>query len=346
VTATALGRQALPSWLPGGRLTGLTWLAWRQSRLLVGLALVVVLLVAGVLGWDAVDLTAAAGPQHLTGLCSDPPSAVAGGPGGPTVISSACRRLLDAQSTDLSFYLSLLQPALVLLPVLLGMMVGAPLLAREYEQRTHQLAWSQSVSPVRWFAARLGMAAAVVGLASLALTGLSDWFWRDYVVLGDVQSYAFTPLTYNAIGVVPIAYALFALALGAAVGLLLRSTLPAVLVTGALQVAFELLMYQLRPYLYPMVSAVQPQTDAVAVDGFAAPANSWLIHSGIVLPDGSRVSSTVDCGSSACRHFTAYYGSYQPASHFWPLQLVESGILLALAAALVLFALRRLRRLA
>lgn len=39
------------------------------------------------------------------------------------------------------------------------------------------------------------------------------------------------------------------------------------------------------------------------------------------------------------------YHDYHPASHFWPLQLVETGILLALAALAVFAAFRVLRRL-
>ncbi|MEU6015011.1 hypothetical protein ABZ826_13465 [Streptomyces sp. NPDC047515] len=39
-----------------------------------------------------------------------------------------------------------------------------------------------------------------------------------------------------------------------------------------------------------------------------------------------------------------YLVDYHPASHFWPLQLVETGILLALAALAVALAFRVLRR--
>ena len=39
---------------------------------------------------------------------------------------------------------------LILLPALVGMFVGAPLLARELEHGTHRLAWTQSVTRRRW----------------------------------------------------------------------------------------------------------------------------------------------------------------------------------------------------
>lgn len=41
---------------------------------------------------------------------------------------------------------------------------------------------------------------------------------------------------------------------------------------------------------------------------------------------------------------TAHYLDYHPASHFWPVQLVETGILLALAALALTLAFRVLRR--
>ncbi|NUS28437.1 MAG: ABC transporter permease, partial [Streptomyces sp.] len=43
-------------------------------------------------------------------------------------------------------------------------------------------------------------------------------------------------------------------------------------------------------------------------------------------------------------HAVAYYAEYHPASHFWPLQLIETGILLAVAAAATIAAFLMLRR--
>jgi hypothetical protein len=39
---------------------------------------------------------------------------------------------------------------LLLLPIPLGALVGAPLVAREYEQQTYLLAWMQGVPRTRW----------------------------------------------------------------------------------------------------------------------------------------------------------------------------------------------------
>ena len=331
VLATPGARAAEPAPRRRERLHGLLWLNWRQNRLLIWVLLGDVLLLAAVLGWCVHGLDVAAGPRHLTRACAG---------GGAWVMSDpACGTFLIKQDDYVSVYQSLVQPSLLLLPVLIGMFVGAPLLSREFERRTQLLAWGQSVSRSRWLAARLGCTAALVLVAGAAAAALSEWFWRQYVVPSGIDSYAFHPTTYGAIGVVPVAYALYALALGVVVGLLLRSTLASVLVTGVLTGASMVALYLLRSHLLPVTDQVQ-----TGINGYVAPGNAWVIDHGVILPDGSRVSVFSDCLSSACQDSHTYYGVYQPASHFWPLQLIESGVLLALAAALVGFAFLRVRR--
>ena len=328
------------------RLHGLLWLSWRQNRTLVRVLLAFVLLLAGAIGWCVHGLDAAAGPQHLTAAActgSPPEASVNGLTVGtvPTGLTPACSAFLGKQGDYINFYQGIVQLALLLAPVVVGMFVGAPLLSREFERRTQLLAWGQSVSPSRWLAARLGSTAAVVLAAFAAAAGLSYWFWRQYVVAGG-GDYAFQAKTYDTVGTVLVGYALFALALGVVVGLLVRSVLASVLVTGFLSGASMVVMYLVRPHLYPLVNQVQVGKNAF--DGFIPPLNAWMVDSGVVLPDGARVSASVDCGSTACQNSQTFYGVYQPASHFWPLQLVETGVLLVLAAALVAFAFHRVLR--
>ena len=328
------------------RLHGLLWLSWRQNRSLVWALLAFLLLLAGAIGWCVHGLDAAAGPQHLTASCAgSPPAASVNGltvNAVPTAISATCRDFLNQQGDYVNFYEGVVQLALLLSPIVIGMFVGAPLLSREFERRTQLLAWAQSVSPGRWLAARLGSTAAVVLAAFAVAAGLSEWFWRQYVVESGADAYALQGKTYDTVGVVLVGYALFALALGVVVGLLLRSTLASALVTGVLTAASMVVMYLVRPHLYPPVSQVQVGQNAY--DGFLAPANAWLVDSGVVLPGGARVSAAADCTSTTCQNSQTFYGVYQPASHFWPLQLIESGVLFVLAAALMAFAFARVRR--
>ena len=58
---------------------------------------------------------------------------------------------------------------LAVVPAVIGVFWGAPLVARELETGTHRLAWNQSVTRTRWLAAKLGvavLATAVVGRRS------------------------------------------------------------------------------------------------------------------------------------------------------------------------------------
>src|ERR1017187_5440767 len=66
--------------------------------------------------------------------------------------------------STLRLWLSVL---VVVVPGLLGVFWGAPLVAGELESGSFRLAWTQDVSRVRWLAARL----AVSGLAAMAVGG-------------------------------------------------------------------------------------------------------------------------------------------------------------------------------
>jgi len=57
---------------------------------------------------------------------------------------------------------------ILVVPALLGIFWGAPLVANELETGTYRLAWTQSVTRKRWLAAKLGL----VGLWSMAVAGL------------------------------------------------------------------------------------------------------------------------------------------------------------------------------
>ena len=74
---------------------------------------------------------------------------------------------LDPTGTDTGLYFGGIVVVYVL-PAIIGLFWGAPLVARELEAGTHRLVWNQSVTRTRW----LGTKLAVVGLASVAAAGL------------------------------------------------------------------------------------------------------------------------------------------------------------------------------
>jgi hypothetical protein len=161
----------------------------------------------------------------------------------------------DCNNPVISTYskLQVLATALVLLvPVLIGMFWGAPLIARELETGTFRLAWTQSVSRMRWLLVKLGL----VGLASAAVGGLLSLmvtWW--YSPIDKVNQDRFGAAAFGLHGFVPAGYALFAFALGAATGLLFRRTLPAMAVTLVGFIAARLTVaYWVRPHFMTPVT--------------------------------------------------------------------------------------------
>ncbi|MER5863144.1 hypothetical protein [Kitasatospora sp. NPDC002040] len=324
-------RRTAPAATRPGRMR---WLAWRQSRAGIAVLATGLLALAATLLFVHFSASATVATMERTG-CRTPGSWSENG----------CFALVTRAEHLTGIFSQYLQPVITLLPVLIGMFLGAPLLAQEFERGTHRLVWAQSVTPARWLRARIGLPGLAVLLATGVLAVLSSWVWWTDVVHSPV---AFDPpfgaFTYPAIGTAPVAWSLFAFALGLAVGLVLRRTVTAVLVTGALAGISLALMRLARPHLYPVTSGVQPVDQMIST--FAQPTNAWLVNSGQVLADGTRVPD-LDCyggGGVDCSGTVARWGDYHPAGDLVPIQLVESGILLLLTIALLAFTFRRTGR--
>ena len=135
----------------------------------------------------------------------------------------------------------------LVVPALLGVFWGAPLVANELETGTYRLAWTQSVTRKRWLVEKLGL----VGLWSVAVAGLLSLivtWW--YSPLDRVNANQFSSATFGMRDIAPIGYAVFAFALGLTVGVLIRRTLPAMGSTLVAFVAVRLAVtYWVRPHL-------------------------------------------------------------------------------------------------
>jgi len=147
--------------------------------------------------------------------------------------------------------LELIGTALVVVPALIGAFWGAPLLAREFENGTHRLAWTQSVTRTRWLAAKLG----VVGLASVAVTGLLSLlvtWWSSPI--DRAHQNRFGSGMFGERNITPLGYAAFGFALGVVAGLLIRRTLPAMAGTLVTFLAVRMTFtYLVRPNIFSPV---------------------------------------------------------------------------------------------
>ncbi len=143
-----------------------------------------------------------------------------------------------------------LLPPLNLLPLLLGMFVGAPLVARELEQGTYRLVWTQGVSPFQWLRVKL----VLLGLATLLTFGVlfAVLAWWNRPVDAILSAFR----TFDEQGPVIFAYGLFGLALGVALGALLGKTVPAMALTIPAFLSVRAGIELLRTSYLPPLSAI------------------------------------------------------------------------------------------
>ncbi|MFE1321988.1 ABC transporter permease subunit [Kitasatospora phosalacinea] len=337
----------------------MTWLTWRQQRAQFLTAATVLVLAAAYLLVDGVRLR-----HGIHGLPTD-------------CGINQCFDLERAISSKRNAYLA--ASALVLLaPALIGAFWGAPLIARELEAGTHRTVWNQSVPRGRWLAAKLLLTTAAAVLVTGLLSLLTTWYAAPF---DRFDHNRFQPLLFGLRGLVPLGYAAFAVALGACVGLFLRRTLAAAAVTLAVFAAVQVLVpLAVRPHLQRPVhelAAIQkgPAAFHGTFAGFDTPGGRLGPDSHVLatfdVPDGWVLSgrtpqpardatgrlltlASQPCPSSdrlppdvACLNEVDLYVAvdYQPADRYWTFQLAETGLYLALAAALAALTSWRLRRL-
>jgi hypothetical protein len=187
--------------------------------------------------------------------------------------------------------LKYLSTGLVALPGLLGAFWGAPLLARELESGTYRLAWTQSVTRTRWLAVKLG----VVGVAAVLAAGLVSLMvtWWAHPI-DHVTANRYSAEIFSTRGLVPIGYAVFAFALGATLGLLIRRTLPAMAATLAGYVGVHLAVIAwVRPHLAKANHLSLPLRAANGF-GFTRASGDGGVHffaSGATIPNSLVVSN-------------------------------------------------------
>jgi hypothetical protein len=189
---------------------------------------------------------------------------------------ATCRAHNDCSSARAAFlqHDSTLRSALDLLvlvvPGVVGVFWGAPLIAREMETGTYRLAWTQSVTRTRWLAVKFGL----IGLASMGVAGLLS-------LMVTWWSAPFDRVSMNPFGslderdVVPLAYAAFAFALGVTLGVLTRRILPAMATTAVAFIAARLAVFLwVRPNLNAPLHAIVP--DIIGASPVAPNPRDWI----------------------------------------------------------------------
>jgi hypothetical protein len=191
---------------------------------------------------------------------------------------------------------------LLVVPAIIGLFWGPPLVARELETGTFRFAWTQSITRTRWFAIKL----AIVGVAAMAIAGLLSLivtWWASPI--DTVTANRFSAPLFDERGVVVIGYAAFAVAVGVTAGLVIRRTLPAMATTLVAVIAARVAVIE---WIRPKFLAASVRTFAIdpAATGFGrrnsgpiylqpdSPQirNAWIQSVRIVDPAGHALTPT------------------------------------------------------
>jgi ABC-type transport system involved in multi-copper enzyme maturation permease subunit len=314
----------------------MTWVTWQQHRYQAAFAavllaaLAVVLLITG--------LHAAAVWHSLLTQCA---------------ADNSCASLAGSNLSLGSPIITTLVVFTSAVPVLPGLLWGAPAVASELETGTNQFAWTQSVTRRRWLAVRAGWLLLAAAVLAGAVSAIVTWWSGPFNAL---TADAFQVNRFDVTGIAPVGYAIFAMALGICAGTLLRRTLPALGITLAGFAGIRVVIA-----LWLRVHYMTPVTVYYKITAPFTPPGSYLpVTNGFVGPDGKPAALDYAVPNnnglplpSACIHATqnnpdpqavlpclaahGYRGflAYQPASRFWAFQGIETGIFVALAAVLI-----------
>ncbi|MFG2652177.1 ABC transporter permease [Streptomyces sp. NPDC048436] len=189
--------------------------------------------------------------------------------------------------------------ALGALPIVLGVLLGAPLIAGDQEHGTAQLVTTQSVPRRRWLAAKLGWCLALVLASTAVLAALFTWWWepyREFIPSDFMQSEVF-----DNTGPMPTALSLFLTTAGIAIGMLLRRTLPAMMTTFLFALVVTVAFGEFRDRLAtPRLITYPLNGDAPAFLDHAVETDRWISSADGQLFGWGTCAEQTEKASDAC----------------------------------------------
>jgi ABC-type transport system involved in multi-copper enzyme maturation permease subunit len=203
----------------------------------------------------------------------------------------------------------------LIVPGLIGVLIGGSLIARELEYGTWRLAWSQTVSRARWLAVKLALVTGGLVVLGAAMTAVITWYRAPMDrITGHFQHNAF-----DFEGLVLTAYILCAFGFAVLAGLLIRRSIPAMVAAFVPWLAIRLVVeFVFRDHFMTPLTMKIP---VICLKGFCG--------DGI----GFTPQLTGRVGDLILSMKPGNLVSYQPADRFWPFQFIEAGIFVALTAA-------------
>lgn len=326
----------------------MTWFTWRQSRLQFLAAAGALVLVASAYGLTAPGL------NRLYAEYGSRPAVF----------------LAHVQTGSYPVLYFADGAVMYLAPLVIGAFWGAPMIARELEAGTYQLAWNQSVTRTRWLLVKL----AIGGGAAMIFAAVAGWllsWWAGPIdkaggfPVGTSQLSRFEPVVFGTRGIVPLGAVALAFMIGVTAGLLVRKTIPAMGLTLALFAAAQVAM---PLWVSPHLAAPAQYTRAVTAnlttmtmtasgqlnDPVTTMPGAWVLTDQVITPDGKvftlpevsacQTGTQAQCDAWLARQSLRQHVVYQPASRYWTFQILETIIWLAIALLLAAFCSWRIGR--
>jgi hypothetical protein len=252
-----------------------------------------------------------------------------------------------AKTQSVPSHATYLMNTVVFLPVLIAVFWGVPLLAREFEQRTLPLAWSQDVSRDKWLAGKTAVMVVLVAAMGTVLAAESEHLAHEYHAYTGESLFEGTQ--FQAGGWMPLTLGLAWLAVGIAAGAATRRVLVGIAVVGGLWIARMVGMVQLRPRFMTPVTVIKQFSlgkDGAGPAALTTSNDMGVNNANVPFLDASGGTHSPQqvtggwCGSSddmnACLHQHGIVGTlnrFQPADRMGTFHLIENGMNLALFAA-------------
>ncbi len=282
------------------------WVSWRQhrSQAITCLGLLGILAVFAIV--VSSSMRTAFSHDQLAGCLARNP------------VTGACQGAVGAFMNSFNTVVNIGFWALLLaFPGLIGVVIGAPLIARELEYGTWQLAWAQTVPRTRWLVTKLAIVTGGLVILGAAMTAMITWYRQPM----DRLTGHFIDNVYDFEGLALTAYILLAFGLAVLAGLLIRRSIPAMVAALVAWLAVRLAVeYLLRPrFQAPLtlrhtcahgcslnvgITSVPPATGHIG---------DWVLRA---TNPGNQIVTT-----------------YQPADRFWNFQFIEAGLIVAITAA-------------
>lgn len=244
--------------------------------------------------------------------------------------------------------------AVYLLAAVTGLFAGVPWVAREFEGGGFRYTWTQSVSPLGWLLGTFGPLTVLAGVtAAICGAAAHSWFQVAQFRLDGGT----TPWGWESLEMVPlsmVSWTLLAMALALLLGVTIRRVLPAMIAFAATFGGCLVLAQAWLPGFLFRIGDIPLQLsnstqEYPAVVSYVA--QTWFARPGGPKLDPMTVYAQMDNAPQPVnqarwltQHHLTEWIAYQPHSHMAWLALARNGILVAVAAFLVLASVWWLRK--